>query len=249
MVLSISTSPLAQCALASFHVRIVNTSQHDWLDYKLLLFYEPEDEIIEELVPLPAGASWEDVLGFISELPLSLPAGQVFERDIPWLVGDLTAQDKGYRVQLFLLSSNEESVAETSIPVEFVHPTVTIVVSPTQLSLFSEAAITIQVGNPSAASLACVLWISYGVEEEYSTIIKMIPVPLEPGETLHKEITWTVDYIPAYGENEVQAMLLAPDMPMPDVEEVLAMLLAPDRFNLPMIEVTTVRVPITFFEP
>jgi len=247
MTLKVSPSPLAQCALASVHVRIANPNQHDWLDYELLLYYGPENNSIKELGPHPAD-NWEGSTGFISELPLSLPAGQVFERDIPWLVGYLDSQDKEYRLQLFLFNSEEKSVAETAIPVEFVNPTVTMAVSPTQLSLNSEATITFQVSNPSAASLACCLWISYRVKENDSIIIKMIPVPLEPGETLHQEITWTVDNIPAVGDNEVEAMLLASDMPSPDLEEVTAMLLGPDKCNNGF-EVTSVRVPITFSQP
>ena len=53
--------------------------------------YKPEDEMIdiEGLVSLPTDVSWEDVFGFISELSPSLPAGQVFERDLPRLDGCL----------------------------------------------------------------------------------------------------------------------------------------------------------------
>lgn len=249
MTLSVSASPLAPCALASVHVHLVNPGRQEWSEYKLLLFNWQEDEGSWELHPLPAGESWENTLGFIREVPLSLPAGQGFESNIPWLVGSLNNQGKGYRLQAFLLSPGGKTVAAASIPVEFVLPTVTLEVSPTRLTLNSTAAIALQVSNPSSAGLACVMWISYGITGEDQTIIKMIPVPIDPGGTFRQEISWTVDYIEVYEENEVKAMLLVPSMPVQDLQEVADMLLAPDKYDRPMSEVASARVTVVLFQP
>jgi hypothetical protein len=247
--ISISSSPLSPCSLTSIHVRVVNKGDQDWMDNKLVLFFESEP-YIDKLDPQSAGVAWKDYLGYIGEFPLSLPAGQVFESDIPWLVGYIAHSDKAYQVQLFLLSPDEKQMAETSIPVEFVYPTITLAVSPTQLTLNSEATISVQVSNPSAAGLACIVDIAYGASDNSGReVIKSIPVALEPGETLHQDIAWTVDYIETYGDNMVEAALFVPELPSPDNKEVVSMLLSPETWNYPMFKVAFANVPITFFQP
>jgi hypothetical protein len=247
MVLTVTPSTLAQCALASIHVHIGNTGRQNWVNYLLLFTGMAGND--GKLPPPPPGESWGDQKYYIAKLPLSLTAGQTYESDIHWWIwGDYSDANGNAQVFMILLDPDKKVVSETSAPVEFVKPTISLTVSPNQLSMDSEATITIQVTNPSAAGMACFLWLSYGTEEADYTIIKQISVTIKPNETFQQEIPWKVDYIETYGDNTVEAVLLVPYVPSVDLNEVTARLLAPEKQN-DLIGDISARVPIIFSQP
>jgi hypothetical protein len=195
---TVDADRLAQNSQVTIHVRAGNPSGIDMHAFKLLLGVGTEDDT--SMVQ-------------ISELPLSLAAGQDFEQDFPWNVDFQSTAGIQYKLRLLLLSPEDVTVAETSIPIEFVGPELTLTVNPAQLKKNARATIDIRVSNPSDTD-----WVGYtltlgyaAVNDSSSYLIQQIPLALKAGETFTQEITWTVDTVPAAGDYEVRADILSPD--------------------------------------
>ncbi len=194
---SISSSPLLQGSQATIHVKVTNPSKDDWQNYKLLIGYAPEND--------PSMVQ-------ISELPLSLAAGQTFEQDVTWLANFQPAEGIKYQVRLALVSAESAPLGETSAGVEFTQPIVSVAINPTQLAQGTQAVISLQVNNPSGVEMqGYTLSVGYGAETDSSSyMIQDLPINLKAGETFSQDITWTVDYVPASGNYEVRASLIMP---------------------------------------
>jgi hypothetical protein len=194
---SISSSPLLQGSQATIHVKVVNPSNDDWQNYKLLVGYAPEND--------PSMVQ-------ISELPLSLAAGQTFEQDVNWLVNFQPAESLNYQVRLALVSTDNAPLGETSTSVEFTKPTVSVAINPAQLAQGTQAIINLQVSNPSGVEMqGYTLSVGYGLQTDPSNyMIQDLPINLKAGETFKQDITWVVDYVPSSGNYEVRASLIMP---------------------------------------
>ena len=199
LAVSVSPSSLMQGAQATVHVRAENPGNDDLETCDLILGYATEND--------------PSVI-MITDLPLSLPAGGIFEQDVPWTIDFQPDADASYQVQLMLLTSDGTSLAEISVPVEIVQPVVTISVNPVELSQGSQAAVSVQVTNPSGADMEGItLMVGYGAEGGTSIYpIQEIPLSIPAGETFSQDIPWTVDYVPSGGSYEVSATLLLPGM-------------------------------------
>ncbi len=195
--ISISSSPLLQGSQATIHVKVTNPGKDDWQNYKLLIGYAPEND--------PSMVQ-------ISELPLSLAAGQTLEQDITWLVNFQPAEGAKYQVHLALVSAENAPLGETSAVVEFAQPTVSVSVNPTQLTQGTQAVIRLQVNNPSGVEMqGYTLSVGYGAEGDASSYsIQDLPINLKAGESLSQAIPWTLDYVPASGNYEVRAAIIMP---------------------------------------
>ncbi len=196
---SLAASSLMYGTQTTVHVRVENPGSDDWDSYELTLGYAPEGDLD---------------MYVISDLPLSLPAGQVFEQDLPWTVDFEPDPTTGYQVRLMLLTSDGTSLAETAVPVAFVEPAVAISVVPVELGQGSQATVSVQVSNPSGVDMeGLTLLVAYGAEGGTSLFpIQEIPLSLPAGETFSRDIPWTVDYVPPAGSHEVSATLLLPGM-------------------------------------
>jgi hypothetical protein len=194
---NVASSPLLQGSQATIHVRVTNPSKDDWQNYKLLLGYAAEND-----------PSMVQIL----EVPLSLAAGQTFEQDVPWLANFQPGESLKYQVRLALVSEESAPLAETSTPIEFVQPTVSVNINPAQLTQGVQAVISLQVANPSGVEMqGYTLNVGYGAEGDSSSyVIQDLPINLKAGETFSQDITWTVDYIPSSGNYEVRAALIMP---------------------------------------
>lgn len=194
---SVAASALLQNSQTTVHVRVTNPGKKDWENYKLLVGYAPEND--PNMIQ-------------ISELPLSLAGGQTFEQDIPWLANFQPAEGLKYQVRLALVSAENSPLGETSTSLEFVKPTVTVAINPTQLTQGTQAVINVQVSNPSGVEMqGYTVSIGYGAENDPSSImIQDLPINLKAGETFAQDISWLVDYVPASGNYEVRAALIMP---------------------------------------
>lgn len=197
--LSVSTSSfvLMQGAQVSIHVKVVNPSKDDWQNYKLLVGYAQEND---------SGTVQ------ISELPLSLAAGQTFEQEVAWLANFQPVEGVKYQVRLTLVSTENSPLGETSTTVEFVQPSVSVSINPTQLTQGSQAVINLQVKNPADVEMkGYTLSVGYGIVGDASSyFIQDLPINLKAGETFNQEITWVLDYLPSSGDYEVRAALIMP---------------------------------------
>lgn len=195
---SISPSSLLQGSQATIHVKVVNPSNDDWQNYKLLIGYAPEND--------PSMVQ-------ISELPLSLAAGQTFEQDVVWLANFQPAEGLKYQIRLALVSADSSPLGDTSTSVEFTKPTVSVAINPTQLTQGTQAVINLQVSNPSDAEMqGYTLSVGYGLQTDPSNyMIQDLPINLKAGETFTQDISWVVDYVPSSGNYEVRALLITPD--------------------------------------
>jgi len=194
---SISSSPLLQGSQATIHAKVTNPSKDDWKNYKLLVGYAPEND--PNMIQ-------------ISEIPLSLAAGQIFEQDITWLANFQPAEGVKYQVRLALVSAENSHLGETLAVVEFTQPTVSVSVNPTQLTQGTQATISLQVNNPSGVEMqGYTLSVGYGVVGDSSSyLIQDLPINLKAGETFSQDITWVLDYVPASGNYEVRAAIIMP---------------------------------------
>jgi hypothetical protein len=194
---SVSSSPLLEGSQATVHVRVTNPSADDWQNYKLLIGYAPEND--------PSMVQ-------ISEVPLSLAAGQTFEQDVPWLANFQPAEGLKYQVRLALVSAENAPLGETSAAIEFVHPTVAVNINPTQLTQGTQAVISLQVTNPSGVEMqGYTLSVGYGAAGDSSSyMIQDLPINLKAGETFSQDITWKLDYVPSSGNYEIRAALIMP---------------------------------------
>ena len=198
LAVSISSSPLLQGSQATVHVKVKNPSEDDWQNYKLLVGYAPEND---------------PNMGHISELPLSLAAGQTFEQDVAWLTNFQPVEGYKYQVRLALVSEENTHLGETSAPIEFTQPTVSVSINPTELNQDAQAVINVQVNNPSGVEMQnYTLGVGYGAKNDSSSyVIQDLPINLKAGETFNQDIAWIIDYIPSGGEYEIRAALITPE--------------------------------------
>jgi hypothetical protein len=186
-----------QGSQATIHAKVTNPSKDDWKNYKLLVGYAPEND--PNMIQ-------------ISEIPLSLAAGQTFEQDVTWLANFQPAEGVKYQVRLALVSAENSHLGETLAVVEFTQPTVSVSVNPTQLTQGTQATISLQVNNPSGVEMqGYTLSVGYGVVGDSSSyLIQDLPINLKAGETFSQDITWVLDYVPASGNYEVRAAIIMP---------------------------------------
>lgn len=198
VTISITPSLLIQDAQTSIKVSIKNPNNDALENYRLIVGYSQEND-----------ASIVN----IKELPLTVEAGGTFEQTIPWRVDFQPVPNAKYLLRLLILTADGEQVLETSFPLEFTQIAVSVSVTPTQLNLNDQAIIKVEVNNPSGVKLeGYTLMVVYNVENDTSMlpVQDIIPISLDAGQSFTQDISWTVDYIPANGAYEVQAILLAP---------------------------------------
>ena len=213
LAVSISSSTLLQGSRAVIHVKVINPSKNNWKDYKLIISYTTEKD---------------QSTGQIAELPLSLVAGQTFEQDIPWFANFRSNEELNYQVRLTLISTDSVPLAETSMPIQLVQPTVTVSVNPTQLSQGEQATIGLQVNNPSGVEMQnCILRVSYGEKNMDGYMIQDLPINLKAGETFNQDITWTAVSVPFDRKYEIRTILIKKDSSLEVHSEVPIMLTAP----------------------
>lgn len=196
--ISIAPSPLVQGAQSTLTVHINNPGTKPLENYRLIVGYSQENDVS---------------IVNISEVPLTVEAGGVFEQIVPWHVDFQPVPGAKYLLRLLVLTTEGEQVLETSAPLEFAQIVVAVSVNPTQLIQNGQALINVQVTNPSGVKLeGYTLMVGYNVENDPSImpIQDNIPLTLDAGQTYTQDIPWTVDYIPASGNYEVKAILLAP---------------------------------------
>jgi hypothetical protein len=106
MAVSVNPTQLGLRSEASIHARIVNATNAEWRDYLLAVGYAPEDD---------------PRVIIIDEFPLSLGAGQTFEREVVWYVDYFPAPGT-YHVRLVLYSPGGNELARAQTPVTLTSP-------------------------------------------------------------------------------------------------------------------------------
>lgn len=197
-VLSVSISPsvLMKGTEATIHLRVENPGESDWEPRDLLVGYGEED-------------SGSTIL--IKKIPITLPAGQVFEQDVSWIVDFQPKPDARYQINLALILPDGKYLGEAIAPVEFVQLGLSVSLDPAEPLMGSRVIITVELTNPSGADLESVtLFVGHGpVVDPVLYPIEEIPVSVKAGETFSQEVPWVVDYSLSDGEYQVMVLLLS----------------------------------------
>jgi hypothetical protein len=106
MAISIEPAQLSLRSEARIHARIVNATGAGWSNFLLAVGYGPEDD---------------PRVIIIEEIPLTLEAGQTFERDVAWYV-DYFPAPGAYQVRLVLYSSAGQELARAQAPMTLTNP-------------------------------------------------------------------------------------------------------------------------------
>ncbi|HTY23414.1 MAG TPA: hypothetical protein VMC85_09815 [Desulfomonilaceae bacterium] len=199
LTVSLSGASLMQGVQAIIHVHVSNPDQEDRPGMKLLLGISKNED---------------SAMSLIQEIPISLNAGQTFEQDVPWYVDLKPVDSSSYLFRSVLEGPDSLILAQTSTPLEFVQPALTMSIAPKRFTIFSPTTITFQVTNPSDFKwngfklLLC--YAPIGASSQIQIIEESLN--LAAGEVYTHTVNWNADFqnIPSINY-QLSLMLLLPD--------------------------------------